>query len=54
MSQNAIFLNFIFLHIVYGNKFVSAQKSPLAVPFGSDAPLKSELGYQYLIRRLID
>ena len=45
---------FIFLHIVYDNKFVSARKATWAVPFGSDASPKSELGYQCLIRRVID
>ena len=58
MSQNAIFSNFfiffIFLHIVYENRFVSAQKSPWAVPFGSYTSLKSVIGYQCLIRRVID
>ena len=58
MSQNAIFQNcqffFIFLHIVYDNRFVSARKSTWAVPFGSEASPKSELGYQCLIRRVID
>ena len=34
------------MHIVYDNRFVSARKSPWAVPFGSDASPKSELGYQ--------
>ena len=56
MSQNAIFHFFfiIFLHIVYDNRFVSARKSPWAVPFGSDTSLKSELGYRCLIFRVID
>ena len=57
MSQNAIFQNCIFsifLHIVYDNKLVSALKSPWAVAFGSDTSLKSELGYQCLIFRVID
>ena len=44
----------IFLHIVYDNRFVSARKSPRAVSFGSDTSLKSELGYQCLIFRVID
>ena len=58
MSQSAIIFKFsfffIFLQIVYDNMFVSARKSSCAVPFGSDTSLKSELGYQYLIRRVID
>ena len=45
-----IFIFFIFLHIVYDNRFVSARK---AVPFISDTSLMSELGYQCLIRRVI-
>ena len=45
------FFNF-FLHIVYDNRFV-ARKSTWAVPFGSDTSLKSELGYQCLIFRVI-
>ena len=49
-----IVIFFIFLHIVYDNRFVSARKSPWAVPFGSDISLKSELGYQCLIRQVID
>ena len=48
------FFIFIFLQIVYDNGFVSARKSPCAVPFGSDTSLKSELGYQCLIGRVID
>ena len=52
MSQSSIIF-FIFLHIVYDNRFVSARKSPWAVPFGSDASPKSELCYQCLIRRVI-
>ena len=50
--QNIIF--FIFLHIVYDIMFVSARNSPWAVPFGSYTSLKSESGYQCLIRRVID
>ena len=42
------------MHIVYDNRLVHAPKSPLAEPFGSDTSLKSELGYQCLIRRVID
>ena len=34
--------------------FVVAQKSPTAVLFGSDTFFKSELGYQCLIRQIID
>ena len=34
--------------------FVAAQKSPRAVPFGSDTFFKSKLGYQCLIRQIID
>ena len=49
-----IFIFFNFLQIVYDNGFVSARKSPCAVPFGSDTSLSSELGYQCLIRRVID
>ena len=48
------FIFFIILHIVYDNMFFSMRKSPWAVPFGSDTSLKSELGYQCLIRRVID
>ena len=56
MSQNAI-IHLIFLHIVYDkfdNRFFYARKSPSVVPFGSDTSLKSELGYQCLIFRVID
>ena len=42
------------MHIVHDNRFVSARKSPWAVPFGSDTPLKSELGYQCLIFQEVD
>ena len=45
---------FNFFHIVFDNRFVSARKAPWAVPLGSDTSLKSELGYQCLIRRVID
>ena len=58
MSQNAIFQNFhfflFFLHIVFDSRFCSARKAPWAVPFGSGTSLKSELGYQCLIRPVID
>ena len=58
MSQNDFFQNCqffpFFLHIVYGNRFVYARKFPWAVPFGSDTSLKSELGYQCLIFRVVD
>ena len=56
MSQHVIFQNcqffIIFLNIVYDNMFVSAQKSPWAVPFGSYTLLL--LGYQCLILRVVD
>ena len=52
MSQNAMLQKnvfiFIFLHIVYDNRFVSARNSPRAVPFGKDTSLTSELGYRML------
>ena len=44
---------FILLHIVY-DMFVSARKSPCAVPLTSDTFLKSELGYQCLILLIIN
>ena len=53
--QFFIFFHFFhFLHRVYETRFISARKSPWAVPFGSHTSLKSESGYQCLIRQVID